>query len=522
VTDRRLRVLAGTAGVGAEIAARLDGASIRLSLGPDSTFERQVLIICLADLLGRLFPRLDVVVADDTCHPDLPPGPDSLSGRVAEARANGGLAPLKVGDDAIEVAIGAVASATSDLYVDAAGWQTYLGGSPSKLPDTNGDGDQLLAVGAVAAAARAAARITDAVLLAAPSEQRQVLGTTDSTYASCLSYRTDSEPIEEPAPALGAIDSVLIGAGSVGGASAYVFARTPQLAGSLVVVDPQILEPTNLDRALLATAALADQGAAKVKVVEQALVHLTALQVVAFQGDITAYHASLPREGVLPLVLTAVDSADARRAIQDCLPLRVLNAACHPHEVMVSGHSTSDGPCLCCLHMPELMNGDATKAKLIAAKTGFPLMAVVQLLTQQVLLTEHHLRGIEANNHMPIGALNSYLGHTLDELWRGQLLYGATQVETEGGAQVAVAAPYVTALAGTLLAGEALKAASAKPSAGLGPAGAAIKYTENPVAGPAFGQMSNPERWEGSECLCRSTRRLRILRLRYGLPEVTF
>lgn len=84
----------------------------------------------------------------------------------------------------------------------------------------------------------------------------------------------------------------------------------------------------------------------------------------------------------------------------------------------------------------------------------------------------------------------------------------------------AVAAPWVTALAGILLAGEALKSTSGELARWrLGPANdsPAIKYAENPYNTPTDALLSRPERWEGDECLCRSPRRLELLRRRYGL-----
>jgi len=82
---------------------------------------------------------------------------------------------------------------------------------------------------------------------------------------------------------------------------------------------------------------------------------------------------------------------------------------------------------------------------------------------------------------------------------------------------VAVAAPYVTALAGVLLAGEALKASSGVEAAHrLGAHGVATKYEESIKHGPTRALLTYPRRWPTSECLCQSRRRLRLLHERYG------
>jgi hypothetical protein len=169
--------------------------------------------------------------------------------------------------------------------------------------------------------------------------------------------------------------------------------------------------------------------------------------------------------------------------------------------------------------MPDLLNRDLIKNRLIAKETGVPEQAVNELRVRRMPLTAPHLNQIEEHRGLARGALARYLRQTIDDLWNEALLYGATPVTTNN-TTVAVAAPYVTALAGVLLAGEALKAGTpALAEYRLGPAGPATKYDESPYATPSYGQLSNPPRWPTSECLCRSTRRLRILRQRYGLSD---
>jgi hypothetical protein len=291
----------------------------------------------------------------------------------------------------------------------------------------------------------------------------------------------------------------------------------PGLHGRLVVVDPQTLEEHNPARALLATATAAAVGAGKAAAAAEALGHHDALEVTAVAATVTAWHATLPRQEPLPLMLVAVDSADARRAIQDCLPLNLLNAACHPLEITVSGHRTDDGPCVCCLHMEQVLDTQNVRKRLIARATGMPESQVNELMVRPVPLTAMHLRRIEQVRGLPAGALARYERQSLLELWRAELMYGAVPVTTAGGGTVAVAAPYVTALTGVLLAGEALKASSGvEPRFRLGPGGLAIKYEEHVAGGPVNGLLTGPPRWPTSECLCRSTRRLRLTHQLYG------
>lgn len=86
----------------------------------------------------------------------------------------------------------------------------------------------------------------------------------------------------------------------------------------------------------------------------------------------------------------------------------------------------------------------------------------------------------------------------------------------------AVAAPFTTALAGFLLAGEALKTAAGADynQHRLGPLGMiATQYLESPWASPADAFLQNPPRWPTHECLCQNGRRLALIRVRYGSKE---
>lgn len=524
MTDRRLRLIAATEADAAAVATMLDDARIRVVLPARPGWAHQVLLITLVDLLGRLFPRVTV---DFDGEPEvansLPPGPVLLRDRVDEALSNGGLRrPEGSGaEDEIVVRIGpeVLAAAPAALHVDGRGWISYLGTSPSQLSD---EPEPPIAVGPIAAACRAAAAVTARVLAPiSPAAARAVAETPESCYSSALTFTVDTKPIVERAVYPSKIEAVLVGAGSVGGAAAYTLAYTPDLFGHLAIVDPQQLEEHNPDRALLATAVAAANEERKVDVAVGALAHHgPALHVSGHFGTITEFHATRDRDEPLPLVLAAVDSAQARRAIQDCLPLDVINAACHPHEISVSGHRTDDGPCVCCLHMADVLDRNQAKVRLLARDTGLNEPMVTELLVRKVPLTDQHITWIEGHRRVPAGSFARYRGQTLEDLWRDQLLYGVTPVNAANGATAAVAAPYLTALAGALLAGEALKRAATDATRHrLGPAGPAVQYKENPLAGPSFARLENPERWPGSECLCRSSRRLRLLRARYELSD---
>lgn len=515
MSDRRLRVIERAPGAGEDELKAALGRTVRVILPPGTPrWRHQLLVLVLVDMLGRLFPRVEVACdADARADPQLPPGPALLRERLEAVRRHG-VEPEPPGEPELTVRVGSGA-AEADVYVDALEWQSYVGTRPSQLPDDDG---RAIAVGPLAASCRAAAQVFQRLL----ADLLPRTTTIDSSYWSALTYEKGEEHFADPElPVPTRLEAVLVGAGSIGAAAAYLFARTPQLDGELDLVDPQSLEERNPDRALLATQSAAVAGAVKVELAAAALEHLP-LAARPQQMTIAEFVAARPSEETLPLVLAAVDSARGRREIQDCLPLEVVNAACNPTAIAVSGHVTGEGPCVYCLHLPEVLDSERILVKLIAAATGLPPMTVVPLMIDHVKLSDDHLRAIERNRGLPRGTLQEHRGSEIEELYRAALLYGEVAIRTASGLEAAVAAIFVTALAGFVLAGEALKAAGGEAFAPyrLGVRGQlGTKYEESLFHSPNTSLVSPARRHDGSECLCRSPRRLRIMRQRYGLTE---
>ena len=516
--DRRLRVIrrgAGGAVEDQEVIALLDATTIRVRLAGEPGWGVELAAEALIDLLARVFPRIEVVV-DPAIESDarLPPGPTRLAERLQQARAHG-VEPREPGAPAVTVHVGPGAEA-ADLYVDGHGWQAYLGRQPSQLPRDVADE---LPFGPLAAAARGAAhafQLATQELIPAPDPPVSI-------YWSGLDYSSAAAPLTIASAAAGCrLEAVLAGAGSIGGAAVYAFARTPRLSGRLDVADPQALEAGNFDRALLATAERSRREETKASVATAALAHLPGFVAEPHVRDLAAFVAARPREQPLPLTLCAVDSREARRAIQDCLPRELVNAACSPLDSVVSGHLTGAGPCVVCLFMADWMNAEQVRYRLIARATRLPEETVLAWMTQNHQLGVHELREIAGRRGLDRGAFDDYAGVTLAELWRRELVYGGVEVTTASGAVVVVAAPWVTALAGFLLAGEAYKRGDAGLGAfRLGPyAGApGLHYRESVYGSPALAQLTNPARWPDHACLCNSPRRRRLIVERYGLAE---
>lgn len=497
--SERARTVAGSDADAAEVERLLDTFTVRITTGPAPTPDQQLLAHTLVNLLARLLPRLQLDVANE------------VLGDLERARQAGLVQPLEPGAVNFRVHVGTAGDQhDADLYLDAREWIGYIGSEPSQLQHAAHTAPP---IGALASAARGAAHAIAAAL--APVQQPRPLPR--SVYADSLTYEVHGQAVApRKLPALGALNHVLVGAGSVGGAAMYALSCVEGVSGHLDVVDPQCLEARNAARAILADAVSAREARPKAEVAAAALENHP-LEVRSHQMSFEEFVAARPRNLPLPTVLCAVDSAASRRAVQDCMPLELINAACHPHEIAVSGHVTDQGPCVMCLQMPDEMNTEQARKRVLVRATGLDEAAVLRLLVNADELSGSELRRIEAHNELPEGKLERYRGKPLEQLYNEQLAYGANIV-TVNDSTVHVAAAYVTALAGFVLAGEALKSTTdAHRVHRLGARGGiGTKFLEVPASSPEFAQLVTVDRWQTSECFCHSTRRLRLMRERYG------
>jgi ThiF family len=138
----------------------------------------------------------------------------------------------------------------------------------------------------------------------------------------------------------------LVGAGAIGQAMVYALSAL-QVKGSLVVVDPEVLSISNLQRYILST----DEDVAKSKcdVVARVLAK-SGLEVIKSQV-IWGEDPEIVR--LAENVCVAVDSAGARIDIQASLPRRIYNAWTQPADIGWTRHEHfGEDPCLACLYMP--------------------------------------------------------------------------------------------------------------------------------------------------------------------------
>jgi hypothetical protein len=518
MSDPRLRVIQRGDGSEEQVLSILERATIIVRLPPGQpSLSHQLLALCLVDLLTRVFARITVAVEPEArVDTRLPEGPELLAARFDALRANG-TPSVESGDSDIAIAIGP--GLDGEIHLDGCGWQSYLGSEPSRLPVD--DAEEAVPIGSLLAAARGAAHAFN--LAMAPLGRSLQLPA--SLYSSVLDYRTSPDPLAMPRlPISFQIEALQVGAGSLGGALDYALARCGSLTAGLEIIDPQRLEAENAYRAILAPRPVAEAQEEKAPLAAGVLT-AAGLNAVGRRTDVRGWLSAREPGKPLPLVLCAVDSAASRRQIQDCLPLELLNGACNETEATVSAHRTGAGPCVYCLHLPTAMERTAVKSRRIVKSTGIPYETVVALLTTRAPLEPDHLRFVERYAGLQPGGLEDYHGATLEQLYDREFRYGAVQVASGEGGIVSVASPWVTALAGFLLAAEALKhgGGEAYEPFHLGASGPiGVKLEEAVYASPEHVLLTRPERWPDGSCLCRSPRRRGLIVARYGLDEADY
>jgi hypothetical protein len=266
--------------------------------------------------------------------------------------------------------------------------------------------------------------------------------------------RDPAIPDNQPLPSVNLGETHLVGLGAVGNAAVWALARIPELEGTLVLVDHEPIELTNLQRYVLALQS--DNQRAKTEVAENAFTQ-TKLKLNK-QASPWGEYLSQRNNWHLPLVAVAVDSAAVRRGIQASLPQRVLNAWTQPGNLGVSRHSfDDDNACLMCLYLPQEKQKNFDQ--LVTEAIGLPpdaLMEVRNLLYNYTPLDCAFLERIANALQIDMQALLPLEGKPLQIFYREAVCGGIILCGKKGVTQDEFEVPlaFQSALAGILLAAE--------------------------------------------------------------------
>ena len=247
---------------------------------------------------------------------------------------------------------------------------------------------------------------------------------------------------------------VLVGVGAVGNSASWALARTP-LIGQIFLVDPQIVELSNLQRYVLC--ARKDEGGIKVDIAAKEFGG--ALQALPHKGTWASF---LGANGYKwERVLVALDSAHQRRAVQGSLPRWIANAWTQLGDLGVSSHSfLGQDACLACLYLPTQKTKSEDQIVAEGLKVPQFQVHIRFLLGSGQGIDKELCDAVASAWGIPTETLESYVGRPIRELWVEGICGGGIIPLGEAGptpSELQVPLAFQSALAGMLLAAETVR-----------------------------------------------------------------
>jgi len=437
---------------GPELAALLDAGNVRVDLAPDTTNPRWAPgVDLLGNLLGRLYPTISCTGPADSVE-RLERAAQESNPRIALAHDSASATTrLRFGDH----------RPGADASVAASAWLvTVDGGALNGAPQP---------LAALAAAAIAASEVFRHAFW-------ERLGDRGRRCLQPGGFELVTGDPDHPAPDVDLAEvalphAVLAGAGAVGQSCALSLAAS-RAVGSLTVVDPELVELTNLQRYVLTD--VRDVGASKV---ELAAAHLreAGWTVDCAPTRWGADSRSGPEQDV---VLVALDTARDRLAVAAGVHSRVYNAWTQPADLGWSRHEAfGSDPCLACLYYPtaprpsddELIAQAIRQPRLrvlsylvSGVPIGLPLPHVVEVAdlpvppTAASWLQEPLLHALTASSVVPADQQAEWAPRTVSDLYTVGICGGGLISENRAGlpAEVVVPLAHQSALAGIMLAAQ--------------------------------------------------------------------
>ena len=418
------------------IVEQLNGVRVAIAFGEEAATSRdgRELLDLSVRLAARLYPSL-------TFFTD-PAGEWSADELMTLARnINPKIEASKTGTSNVALAIGADAPAVDSptVYAGCDGWVGHVG-----TEGPYGTSDLGNPFGAGFAACLAAANVFRFLFLPDGTGllDADIRFPPDAVSFPSLTAATLTEPL------------VLVGAGAVGNSAAWALARTP-LVGEICLVDPEIVELSNLQRYVLC--ARSDEDGVKVEIAGKAFEGT--LQPLPHQGTWASF---IEANGYTwQRVLVALDSARDRRAVQGSLPRWIANAWTQVGDLGVSSHAFL-GPdaCLACLYLPTQESG--SEDQVIAEGLRIPERRdrVRFLLGSGQGTDREFCNAIATAWEIPAAKLEPYVGRPIRELWVEGVCGGGIIPLWDIGStprELHVPLAFQSALAGVLLAAETVR-----------------------------------------------------------------
>jgi hypothetical protein len=285
------------------------------------------------------------------------------------------------------------------------------------------------------------------------------------------------------------LDLTQIGIGAIGTATILLL-QAMRAEGRLIAVDHQRFGPENRGTYSLGGAAEVAAAPWKADMASQAL---PLFDVTPFRRPVSELPAAIDTGDVpwFPLVLTALDTAAARRDAQRLWPDRLIDAGTGDTMLGIHDHEHNRGPCLICL-FSESRSGPSA-AERLAEVTG---LSVERATRGDAPLTEEDLAQLGVEQQL---RLLPYLGKPVCGLAQA---VGLTSLSA-GGYQPSI--PFVSVQAACLAVGRLIAR-----QLDLRPAGNLVQY--DGLIGPQA--IITEEMRQRPDCVCR-TRAATIEEVRY-------
>lgn len=459
-----------------ELARRFDETAIVI----ETDAAHALLALSLANLAARLWPNTRVVGPDVTVSaPPLIDGALDEGARTLVASAS--LSTARPAARTISVALG-VPSTSAALFATVDAWSLRM--SPRPVASLSGD--------------RGPAATAAAALLAAEIFRLVVPEIAGVRLAEQIEWNlVDYRRTTLSGPPIDDVRATCFGAGSVG--SSLVLALLLSNAkGKLVMVDDDSLQARNRLRYPLW---IAPAQGRKVDWIA-GLCQRRPLEIVALAETAQTYGSRLERPPAL--AVSAVDSVGGRAAIADVLARETLNAGVDGLQLHVARHRFGDGlACVYCGYVDA--SPVASELDIYVGLTGLSPRRVERLLAGERLSSED-VEEMVASHRLDEAGASELSGGRLMDVGRARL-YAEAAIPALG--RVSVAAPFVSALAGAILAAEVLKPTNRRLD----------RRVDVDLSGWPTGLTSRPQQDPTRRCLCWSTIRRRAYKRAWSIHE---
>lgn len=236
---------------------------------------------------------------------------------------------------------------------------------------------------------------------------------------------------------------LLVGAGAVGSSFLYATSKVKDLIGTILVLDPQLIDITNLNRCL--TFFVGDVDKKKAKVVER-----YSTDKLTINGNDAKFNEFEKENKEFPIIISTVDNNDARFDIQYDLPKIIFHGATGKSVSAVSIIKILENACLCCI-----FESNKSTEEIISTEMGIPLEKVIKAIKEKASFTEEHFEYLKKKLGNDASKFQNSIGKPFEDVYNKEVC-GTINVSTSQGTRNA-SIPFVSFFSGLILLSELIK-----------------------------------------------------------------